>query len=58
MVSMDSYSKALIEVAASQQSERIIKLLNLEDVLPHLNTREGNWVHKDTLIALIKGVNK
>lgn len=37
--------------------ERIIKLLNNDDLVPRLNTPQGNWVHLDTLLALIKGEN-
>lgn len=40
------------------ERKRIIKLLNNDDLVPRLNTPQGNWAHLDTLLALIKGENK
>lgn len=36
------------------ERERVSALLALDDKLPRVNTRDGNWVHLDTLIALIR----
>lgn len=46
------------ELATARERAHIIKLLNNDDLVPRLNTPQGNWVHLDTLIALIKGENK
>ena len=46
MVSMDAYSKALIEISANRERERIIKLLE-----------ESDSVCNEWAIALIKEVS-
>ncbi len=47
-----------IKAGVEYERERIIKLLNNDDLVSRLNTPQGNWVHLDTLLTLIKGENK
>lgn len=53
MISMDTYSKALIEIAASQERERIINLLEA-DCKDGLGDNIQGCSH-EVAIALIKG---
>lgn len=48
----------MAKIERDSEQKRITELLDKEDLLPRLNTPQGNWVHIDTLKALIKGENK
>ncbi len=40
---------------ANTERERIIKLLDKEWLVPSMDTPHGRIIHRDSLIALIKG---
>lgn len=40
---------------ANTERERIIKLLDKESLVPSMDTPHGLMIHRDSLVALIKG---
>ena len=52
MVSMDAYSKALIEVAKLQERQRVVELLQVELVRVSGGVFDAKGVLKDLIVGL------